>query len=222
MLALGQDYAALVSYLREQWPEDALQLIGDGLLRALAAGMTGAEEVARRCAAELRTRRWDGDIELAEALDAGLGDGPIPALRPLSVDLEDLALQLEGDPYQDSGRIDLSTGEVWSGSSIEYGVEVGEIDPDDDDPDRWLWVPRLGSRDSYRDMEWFIAGVDDERLAARLERAITGRGAFRRFKDVLADSPADLARWYAFNEERQRGRARSWLADAGYESRGRS
>jgi hypothetical protein len=39
---------------------------------------------------------------------------------------------------------------------------------------------------------------------------------FRRFKDELARWPGELERWHAFSEERQRGRARSWLAAAGY------
>lgn len=211
-----QDAAALVSWLNERWPDDALQLIGDGLVQALSADVDGAEGLAQRCVAELRERDWEGDRELAESLEARLGTGPIPALRRLPVDLEDLSMQLEGDPYQGDGRIDLTTGEVWSSASIEYGVEVGEIDPDDDDPDRWLWVPRVGSRDGYRDMERFLAALEDERLAHRLERAIVGRGAFRRFKMVLAESPAELERWYAFSDERQRGRTRSWLAQAGY------
>ena len=52
--------------------------------------------------------------------------------------------------------------------------------------------------------------------ADRLARAISGRGAFRRFKDVLFDRPGLLTRWYAFSNDRQRGRARSWLAAEGY------
>ena len=53
-------------------------------------------------------------------------------------------------------------------------------------------------------------------LAARLERALSGRGVFRRFKDVLAESPTELQQWYAFSDERERGRARAWLATEGY------
>jgi hypothetical protein len=65
-------------------------------------------------------------------------------------------------------------------------------------------------------MELFIASVDDPGHADRLTIAIEGRGAFRRFKDVLACWPGELERWYAFAEERQHGRARSWLTEAGY------
>lgn len=73
-----------------------------------------------------------------------------------------------------------------------------------------------GSRDGYRDMERFIQTVSDPDRADRLDIAITGRGAFRRFKDVLARWPGELERWYSFSAERQCGRARAWLADAGY------
>lgn len=52
--------------------------------------------------------------------------------------------------------------------------------------------------------------------ADRLAQAIHGRGAFRRFKDALADSDDLLARWYGLSDDRHRGRARAWLADEGY------
>ena len=62
----------------------------------------------------------------------------------------------------------------------------------------------------------FIASVEDPGRAERLAIALPGRGAFRRFKAELARWPGELERWHAFSEERQRGRARSWLAAAGY------
>ncbi len=114
------------------------------------------------------------------------------------------------------GRIDLKTGDVWHRAAIEYVVEVGEEDPDESDDERWLWVNCEGSHDGYRDMEYFISTVEDPERADRLDIAISGRGAFRRFKDVLARWPGELERWYAFSEERQRGRARAWLAAAGF------
>ncbi len=69
----------------------------------------------------------------------------------------------------------MRTGEVWPQFAIEYAEEAGEIDADDDDPDRWLWVECEGSHDGYRDMEWFIDDLDDPQLAYRLARAISGR-----------------------------------------------
>ena len=194
VLAEG-DSERLLDVLDQGWPGDALQLVGDALGRSAITGAAARGAIlALRCAAELRSRDWEGDVELAEALEARLGIGPVRLLRPIAVDLDELAMVLEGDPAQGGGRIDLRTGEVWPAAAIEYAQESGDLD-DDDDEDRWLWVTCEGSRDGYRDMELFTALLDDADLAARLERALTGRGVFRRFKDVLAESPTDLQRW---------------------------
>ena len=197
--------------------DDSLHLAGDGLIAAVMQRVDGAAELARDLVVGLRRRGWDGDDELADQLDAQLGSGPAVMLRALPVDLEELAGILEGDPLSAGGRIDLRTGEVWPQAAIEYALESGEEDEDaTDDPDRWLPVHGEGSREGYRDMELFIASVEDAGRAERLAIAIRGRGAFRRFKDDLARWPGELERWHALSEERQRGRARSWLAAAGY------
>jgi hypothetical protein len=216
-LVVRGDHAGLAAVLgRGLSSGGILQLIGDGLLAAVRAGTDGSGDLARECVMALRERRWVGDQELSDALDAALGTGPTPMLRGLPVDLEELSMVLEGDPVHGGGRIDRRTGEVWPQSAIEYAEEVGETEEDDDDPERWLWVQCEGSHDGYRDMEWFIGDLDDPDYADRLAHAISGRGAFRRFKDTLSDRPELIARWHAFSDDRRRGRARSWLAGEGY------
>jgi hypothetical protein len=211
------DGRALIAHIGQNGlSEHSLQLIGDGLLAALAQGVEGARKQAAHCLDALRERGWVGDDDLADQLASALGEGPTPMLRPLAVPLDDLAIILEGDPLSGGGRIDLTTGEVWHRAAIEYAQEVGDLDPDDEDPDRWLYVECEGSRSGYRDMEWFIGTVSDPRRVELLDVAIRGRGAFRRFKDVLNRWPDEVDRWRAFSEDRQRGRARSWLAAAGY------
>jgi hypothetical protein len=215
------DGPAVVDLVGDQLlPGDALQLIGDGLVVALALHTMGAADVAVACVRELRERCWDGDDELADQLGAALGTGPTPLLRPLPVDLEELAGVLEGDPTFGGGRLDLLTGQVWSQAAIDYARETGEEDDESDDADRWLWVHCEGSRAGYHDMVQFIGTIDDPDRADRLGIAIGGRGAFRRFRDVLARWPGELDRWYGFAEDRQRGRARAWLAEAGYRPSG--
>ena len=215
-----RDGPAVVQLLRGVGAcDDSLQLAGDGLIAALVQRVDGAAELARDLVVALRERGWEGDDELADQLDALLGSGPAPMLRALPVDLEELAGILEGAPLTAGGRIDVRTGEVWPRAAIEYALETGEEDEDTtDDPEQWLPVHGEGSREGYRDMELFIASVVDPGRAERLAIAINGRGAFSRFKDELARSPGELERWHALAEERQRGRARSWLAAAGYRS----
>jgi len=213
----AEDGTAVVAMTGPAAPENGLQSFGDWVLAALEQHADGAAEAARLMIAALRQRDWEGDDVLADQLDALLGSGAMPDLRPLRVDLDELAGILEGDPMYGGGRVDLATGEIWPAPAVDYAREIGQEDEDEsDDPDKWLWVHCEGSRDGYRDMERFIETVRDPGRADRLEIAISGRGAFRRFKDVLARWPGELDRWYEFSAERQRGRARAWLAGAGY------
>jgi hypothetical protein len=82
---------------------------------------------------------------------------------------------------------------------------------------RFLLVPGAGSRAGYEDMEAFVETVVGRRLQERLWGAIRGRGAFRRFKAVLAGHPAERELWFAFRDGRMRQRALAWLADEGIE-----
>jgi hypothetical protein len=82
---------------------------------------------------------------------------------------------------------------------------------------RYIGVPEADSHEGYRDMERFILTVQDETLQARLWQAIEGRGAFRRFKDVLAGHHREEKRWYAFQDEQVKGRILDWLASEGIE-----
>jgi hypothetical protein len=203
---------------------DTLQYVGDGLLLALAQGVTGAARRAGEYIAALRDRDLDGDEDLAIELEAMLGRGPVPALRDLPIDLDDLSLALEGDPLLTGGRIDLRTGDVRQIGPLyesDFLDEIGEPDSADEAEgadeadDRWLRFDSLGSRPGFHDMAEFLETVADERLAARLDRALGGRGPFRRFKDELADEPDELARFHRFTDDRRRGRARRWLAESG-------
>lgn len=209
------DGAEVVRILKgHPWPVDALQLIGDGLRCAITQGVDDALPLAAVCLAALHNRGWTGDQELIDAF--GSAGSPTQArLAPLAVDLEDLAMVLEGDPTSGGGRIDLHTGEVLPEFLFDEAVTGEEVEGADDE-ERWLWVDCEGSRAGYRDMEWFVDDLEDRDVAHRLSAALGGRGPFRRFKDVLFQWPDLTEQWHSFHEDRQRGRARSWLASAGY------
>jgi hypothetical protein len=96
------------------------------VLAALEQHADGAAETARLVIAALRERDWEGDDVLADQLDTLLGAGAMPDLRPLRVDLGELAGVLEGDPVYGGGRVDLATGEVWPAPAVDYAREIGQ------------------------------------------------------------------------------------------------
>jgi len=77
--------------------------------------------------------------------------------------------------------------------------------------DRFIAVPQMDSHEAYGDMEDFIATIRNPHIRELLDVAIMGRGAFRRFKDVLYNYPHEEKRWFAFKEARMVERVREWL-----------
>jgi len=81
----------------------------------------------------------------------------------------------------------------------------------------YLRVDPVSSREQYRWMERFIATVEEGPLRQKLLQSIDGKGAFRRFKDVLVAFPVDRERWFTFRSERLRTCMESWLDAQGVE-----
>jgi hypothetical protein len=64
-------------------------------------------------------------------------------------------------------------------------------------------------------MERFITMVTNEDVQRRLGHAIDGKGAFRRFKDVLMTFADEREHWFNFRSERLRVFMEAWLAAHG-------
>lgn len=195
--------------------DDALQQVGAGIPMALERRREQAEPVALSVINRLIWRGGAGDQVLAEDLLARLRREQL-AGRLAPVDLDMLGNELEGDVSMSTGGyVDLRTGEVYGDGATDPMI-VGEdatIDVEEE-PDRWLRVDRSGSRHGWRDMATFAERQRDEAVRERLQRAINGKGAFHRFRDLVHDE--DLAeQWYAFCADRQVGRAREFLAAEG-------
>jgi hypothetical protein len=61
-------------------------------------------------------------------------------------------------------------------------------------------------------MERYIPMVEDPDLQQKLTQAIDGKGAFRRFKDVLMAYGPERERWFSFRSERLRIFMEAWLS----------
>ncbi|HEX2677196.1 MAG TPA: UPF0158 family protein, partial [Polyangiales bacterium] len=75
----------------------------------------------------------------------------------------------------------------------------------------YVVVDPVSSREQYRWMERYIATVEEPDLHQKLVASIDGKGAFRRFKDVLMSFPVDRERWFTFRSERLRTAMQAWL-----------
>ena len=121
---------------------------------------------------------------------------------------------MEDGSYEHEYYLDLETGEILLISDYMDDEEIGKLkDQIDEDSDRYERIPEAESHQGYEDMVDFIATVKDERLAELLEVTINGKGAFRRFKDVLLNYPEERERWFHFRDDRVQEKALEWLND---------
>jgi hypothetical protein len=134
--------------------------------------------------------------------------------KELAIDLELIQIAFEDRDGDGQWFLDRETGDV---------VRLNEFDDDElreqieEDGERYTVIPYQGSESGYRDMAEFIDSVNDNRLRALLDVATKGKGAFRRFKDVLQEHPEERERWFAFQKERANRRIRRWLESEGIE-----
>jgi hypothetical protein len=136
---------------------------------------------------------------------------------PVDWDLLEMALTWHSDELRHF--LDLRTGEVRPYRSFSSGAEREDFELSEDEADEGqaeghlVRVEPIESSVEYDWMAQFADSVRDGRLRELLGVALGGRGAFRRFKDVLAGHPRERERWFRFHDERVREAMREWLED---------
>lgn len=70
--------------------------------------------------------------------------------------------------------------------------------------------------DYYNLMREWIDLQTDEEMCNRLDDAIRGRGAFRRFKDLLFDYGEKRDEWFEYEKRRKMEMAKEWIESHGY------
>jgi hypothetical protein len=131
-----------------------------------------------------------------------------PALRGVPVDWEALEDAFENNAPEVHSYLHLSTGEVLR---IVDGVADPQMHARIAADANYLRIDPVSSREQYRWMERYIPMVEDVELRAKLAVSIDGKGAFRRFKDVLMSFATERERWFAFRSERLRIFMEAWL-----------
>ncbi|RYG72212.1 hypothetical protein EON77_12530, partial [bacterium] len=130
------------------------------------------------------------------------------AVRDVPVDWEALEDAFENNAPEVHSYLHLSTGEVLR---VVDGVADPQMHVRIASDGNYLRIDPVSSREQYRWMERFIPMVEDNELRQKLTQAIDGKGAFRRFKDVLMSYGADRERWFGFRSERLRTFMEAWL-----------
>ena len=128
----------------------------------------------------------------------------------ITVNWSDLEIAFERNSPDQESFLDLENGDLLS---------IVEGEPDAaarrarvaSNPERYLRIDPASSREQYRWMERFVSSVSDQPLRERLLIAIDGKGAFRRFKDVLLAFPAERERWFAYRSELLHFHIQTWL-----------
>jgi hypothetical protein len=135
--------------------------------------------------------------------------GAAQATRDVPVDWEALEDAFENNAPEVHSYLHIGSGEVLR---VVDGIADPEMHARIASDTAYLRVEPVSSREQYRWMERFIPMVDDPPLRGQLSQAIDGKGAFRRFKDVLIAFTAERERWFAFRSERLRVFMEAWLA----------
>src|SRR5512140_4043566 len=130
----------------------------------------------------------------------------------ITIHWSDLEIAFERNSPEQESFLDLENGDLLS---------IAEGEPDaaarrsrvSNNPDRYLRVDPASSREQYRWMERFVGAVQDLPLRERLLVAIDGKGAFRRFKDVLLAFPAERERWFTYRADLLHWHMHNWLIE---------
>ena len=131
-------------------------------------------------------------------------------MRVVPINWTDLETAFERNSPDTESFLDLRSGEVvtLTQGAIDYGEQRARVQGGGDG---FLRVDPAASREQYKWMERFVAHVTDEPLRERLIIAIDGKGAFRRFKDVLLNYPTERERWFSYRADLLHWHMQKWL-----------
>ncbi len=144
-------------------------------------------------------------MSTTSAGDRPAAQGP---LREVPIDWEALEDAFENNAPEVHSYLHMTTGEVMR---VVDGVADPQMHVRIASDANYLRIEPVSSREQYRWMERFIPTVQAADLRTSLTQAIDGKGAFRRFKDVLMSFAEERERWFVFRSERLRTFMEAWL-----------
>src|ERR1044072_6602054 len=118
----------------------------------------------------------------------------------IELDWDSLEIAVERNSPDTDSYLDLTTGRILTITSGDPEAAINR-QAVSENIRNFLRVEPASSREQYRWMEKFVGSVVDEALRERLIISIDGKGAFRRFKDVLLANPAERERCSSYRAD---------------------
>jgi hypothetical protein len=132
---------------------------------------------------------------------------------PIAIDWDALETAVERNASDTESFLDRTTGQVLTlvSGDPETLIRKRQIA---ENFHNFVRVEPASSREQYRWMERFVSSVSEPALRERLIISIDGKGAFRRFKDVLLAYPAERERWFTYRADLLHWHIHNWLGEA--------
>jgi len=136
--------------------------------------------------------------------------------NPIPIDWDALETAVERNAPDTESFLDRSNGQVITvtAGDPEAPLRKRQIA---ENIETFVRVEPASSREQYRWMERFVSSVSEPALRERLIISIDGKGAFRRFKDVLLAYPAERERWFSYRADLLHWHIHNWLKEASIE-----
>jgi hypothetical protein len=139
----------------------------------------------------------------------------LPNGKPIDSDMIEIAME-DGD-LGNSYYLNTQTGEVTFLSAFADTMEEDEKRAEEIETSHaYIPIERISSHEAYQWMEQFVTEIvapKDAQAAEKLSIALMGKGAFRRFKDVLYRvSDEWVQAWYQWRDDQLKKAMKEWLA----------
>jgi hypothetical protein len=128
----------------------------------------------------------------------------------IDLDWDALEIAVERNSPDTDSYLDFTTGRVLTITTGDPEAAINRQSVSENIRN-FLRIEPASSREQYRWMERFVGSVGDEPLRERLTISIDGKGAFRRFKDVLLAYPAERERWFSYRADLLHWHIAQWL-----------
>ncbi len=133
------------------------------------------------------------------------------------IDKDMVELAMEDSNLANAYYLNTQTGEVIYLSDFDDGSDEREKQLEEiENSSNCIPIERISSHEAYQWMRDFVAEIvapKDEQVAEKLSIALMGKGAFRRFKDILHGVGEEWVQaWYQWKDAHLKDAMQEWFA----------